>query len=185
MSMLNCSLFSLGCVAGFAPPAEHTSLTALRALKIAQRRLRPEVRAKLLSATSARSDNSLNPRAWRFFFADPGTSGRCRVVTVAAKNSSEHPDTVEAFASSRPEDASDAPAVPQNKLAVDSDCVAEKIRAASKLKGVRGAEFQLLQPKGKAEPCWLVKVYNEKDETVASFRIGAKTGALELVTGAA
>jgi len=121
MSMLNCSLFSLGCAAGFAPPAQHSTLTALRALKIAQRRLRPEVRAKLLAATSARCDGSLVPSAWRFFFADPATSGNCRVVTVAAKNSSEHPDTLEAFASSRTEDAAGSPVIAQNKLLVDSD----------------------------------------------------------------
>jgi hypothetical protein len=182
MSMLNCSLFSLGCAAGFAPPAQHSTLTALRALKIAQRRLRPEVRAKLLTVTSARSDASLVPRAWRFFFADPATSGNCRVVTVAAKNSSEHPDTVEAFAASRTEDAPGAPVIPQNKLLVDSDKVAEKIQAASKLKGLRAAEFQLHQPKGKSEPFWIVKVYGERDETLVSFRVGAKSGALEQVS---
>jgi hypothetical protein len=179
MSMLNCSLFSLGCAVGFAPPAQHSSLTAFRALKIAQRRLRPEVRAKLLAATSARSDASLVPRAWRFFFADPATSGNCRVVTVAAKNSSEHPDTVEAFAATRMENAPGSPVIPQQKLLVDSDKVAEKIHAASKLKGAREAEFQLLQPKGKSEPFWIVKIYGDREEALASFRVGAKDGALE------
>jgi hypothetical protein len=182
MSMINCSLFSLGCAAGFAPPAQHSSLTALRALKIAQRRLRPEVRAKLLAATSARSDASLFPRAWRFFFADPATSGNCRVVTVAAKNSSEHPDTVEAFASSRMETAPNSPVIPQNKLIVDSDKVAEKVHAASKLKGARAAEFQLLQPKGKSEPFWIVKIYGDREEPLVSFRVGAKGGTLEQST---
>jgi hypothetical protein len=179
MSMLNCSLFSLGCAAGFAPPAQHSTLTALRALKIAQRRLRPEVRAKLLGATSARSDSGLVPPAWRFFFADPATSGNCRVVTVAAKNSSEHPDTVEAFAGARQEDASGAPVIPQNKLLIDSDKVAEKIHASSKLKGARAAEFQLVQQKGRAEPYWIVRIYGERDETLVTFRVGAKNGALE------
>ena len=177
--MLNCSLFSLGCAAGFAPPAHHSTLTALRALKIAQRRLRPEVRAKLLTATSARSDSGLLPPAWRFFFVDPATSGNCRVVTVAAKNSSEHPDTVEAFASSRNGDTPGSTVIPQNKLLIDSDKVAEKIHAASKLKGARAAEFQLLQPKGKSEPCWIVRVYGEGDVVLVCFRVGAKSGALE------
>jgi hypothetical protein len=179
MSMLNCSLFSLGCAAGFSPPSQHSTLTALRALKIAQRRLRPEVRSRLLTASSARSDAGLVPFAWRFFFADAATSGNCRVVTVAAKNSSEHPDTVEAFAASRHEDASGLPVIPQNKILVDSDRVAEKIQASSKLKGARSAQFQLLQPKGKAEPCWIVRIYGEQDELLASFRLGAKNGALE------
>jgi hypothetical protein len=177
--MLNCSLFSLGCAVGFAPPAQHRTLTALRALKIAQRRLRPEVRAKLLAATSARSDNSLAPRAWRFFFADPATSENCRVVTVAAKNSSEHPDTVEAFASSRMENVPNSPVIAQNKLLFDSDKVAEKVHAASKLKGARAAEFQLLQPKGKSEPCWIVNIYGDREAVLASFRVGAKNGVLE------
>jgi hypothetical protein len=164
---------------GFAPPAQHSTLTALRALKIAQRRLRPEVRAKLLAATSARSDVSLVPGAWRFYFADPATSGNCRVVTVAAKNSSEHPDTVEAFASARTEEAAGSPVIAQNKLLVDSDKAAEKIQAASKLKGARGAEFHLLQPKGKSEPFWTVTIYGDNDTPLTSFRVGAKSCTLE------
>src|SRR5271170_5540714 len=101
MSMMHCSLLSLGCVFGFSTPAQQSSLTALRALKIAQRRLRPDVRVKLLSVTSARSGPSFTPAAWRFAFLDPGTTGKCRVVVVAAKTSSEHPDAVEAFSSVR------------------------------------------------------------------------------------
>jgi hypothetical protein len=180
--MLHRSLFSLGCAAGFAPPAQHSTLTALRALKIAQRRLRPEVRSRLLTAISARSNSGLIPPAWRFYFADAATSGHCRVVTVAAKNSSEHPDTVEAFALARQEDPSGAPVIAQNKLLVDSDEVADKIHASSKLKGAHTAEFQLLQPKGKVEPCWIVRIYGEHDETLVSFRAGAKNGALEQIS---
>ena len=101
MSIMHCSLLSLGCAFGFAPPANQGALTALRGLKIAQRRLRPEVRAKLLSVSSCRSDQTLAPGAWRFVFLDPVTNGNCRVVTVAAKTSSEHPDTVEALNSAK------------------------------------------------------------------------------------
>src|SRR5271170_3410291 len=104
MSMMQCSLLSLGCVFGCAPAQNQSSLTALKALKIAQRRLRPEVRSKLMSVASARSDASLSPHAWRFVFMDPATSGNCRIVTVAAKASSEHPDTVEAFSSIKEEE---------------------------------------------------------------------------------
>src|SRR5476651_1455769 len=101
MSTMHCALLSLGCAFGFAQANNQTSLTALRALKIAQRRLRPEVRAKLLSVTSARTSGNMVPEAWRFVFLDPATSGHSRIVTVAAKTSSEHPDTVEAFSSSK------------------------------------------------------------------------------------
>src|SRR5476651_871704 len=121
MSIMHCSLLSLGCVFGFSPDSEQSTLTAIRALKIAQRRLRPEVRAKLLSVSSARTDASLAPEAWRFVFLDPATSGNCRVVTVAAKTSSEHPDTVEAFSSAKTESASSMHAIAQNKWVVDSD----------------------------------------------------------------
>src|SRR5277367_3730341 len=99
MSTMHCSLLSLGCVFGFAPPSNQAVMTAFRAFKISQRRLRPEVRGKLLSISSARTDATLVPKAWRFVFHDPGTSGKCRIVTVATKASSEHPDTVEAFRS--------------------------------------------------------------------------------------
>src|SRR5476649_610236 len=152
MSTMHCSLLSLGCVFGFAAANEQTSLTALRALKIAQRRLRPEVRAKLLSVSSARTDGSLAPEAWRFVFLDPATSGHCRVVTVAAKTSSEHPDTVEAFSSSKIEDVATLHPIAQNKLLVDSDKVLEQARTVSKLKGVQSAEYRLVQPRSGSEP---------------------------------
>jgi hypothetical protein len=176
---MHCSLFSLGCAFGFAPPAHSTTLTALRALKIAQRRLRPEVRAKLLRVSSARTNPTFQPEAWRFVFFDPATSGNCRIVTVAAKTSSEHPDTVEAFSSSRQESASAAQVVPQAKLGVDSDGVLEKIRLSSKLKGVRAAEYRLLQQKGSPEPFWTVQFFSEEGDTVIKFRVGAKTGKVE------
>src|SRR5471030_3524308 len=118
MSTMHCSLLSLGCVFGFTPANNQNSLTALRALKIAQRRLRPEVRSKLLSVSSARTDGSLAPEAWRFVFLDPATSGNCRVVTVAAKTSSEHPDTVEAFSSAKTEDASSLHEIVQNQWVI-------------------------------------------------------------------
>src|SRR5271170_4044212 len=140
MSMMHCSLLSLGCVFGFSTPAQQATLTALRALKIAQRRLRPEVRAKLLSASSARTGASLAPEAWRFVFLDPGTSGNCRVVTVAAKTSSEHPDTVEAFSSAKTESIPASHAILQNKWVMDSDQVLALARGESKLKGISAAE---------------------------------------------
>jgi hypothetical protein len=180
MSMLHCSLLSLGCASGFAPPAQHSTLTALRALKIAQRRLRPEVRAKLLAVSSARSDQSLLPPAWRFVFSDPATSGQCRVVTVAAKASSEHPSTVDAFAgTARTEDAATTPVIPQAKLQVDSDKALEKIRASSKLKGAQAVEFSLIQPKRGQEPTWIVHIFGDKGTALARFRVGAKTGDVE------
>jgi hypothetical protein len=180
MSTMRCSLLLLGCAFGFAPPAHQTTLTALRALKIAQRRLRPEVRAKLLSISSARSDGNLVPPAWRFLFLDAATSGNCRVVTVAAKTSSEHPDTVEAFGPARSEDPTGVHVIPQGKLFVDSDKVVENIRGTMKLKGVRAAEFRLLQVKGQSEPLWTVKLYGDNGSTpLGQFRVGAKSGTVE------
>jgi hypothetical protein len=181
MSVMHCSLLSLGCVFGFAPATNHSSLTALRALKIAQRRLRPEVRSKLLSVSSAKAEGSLAPDAWRFVFYDAGTSGNCRIVTVAAKTSSEHPDTVEAFSSVKTEDATTTHAIAQNKWVVDSDSVLAQVRASAKLKGIRAAEFQLGQTRSSLEPLWTLSLYAEAPGSVARFQIGAKTGALKIL----
>jgi len=181
MSTMHCSLLSLGCVFGFTPPNHQTTLTGLRALKIAQRRLRPEVRAKLLSASSARTKGTLVPEAWRFVFQDLATSGHCRVVTVAAKTSSEHPDTVEAFSSSKVENVADLTAIPQNKLLVDSDQALEQARGAAKLKGLQAIEYRLVQPRSGREPLWQLHFYAETGDLVARFQVGTKTGAVEVV----
>jgi hypothetical protein len=181
MSTMNCSLLSFGCAFGFALPNNQTSLTALRALKIAQRRLRPEVRAKLLSVSSARTDGSLAPEAWRFVFLDPATSGNCRVVTVAAKTSSEHPDTVEAFSSAKKESAPATHAIAQGKLALDSDEALAQARGTSKLKGIHAAEYRLGQPRSGQEPFWTLYFYAEAGEPVARFQVGAKTGTVKIL----
>jgi hypothetical protein len=178
---MHCSLLSLGCVFGFAPATEKTTLTGLRALKIAQRRLRPEVRSKLLSVSSARTDGSLVPQAWRFVFLDQATSGNCRVVTVAAKASSEHPDTIEAFSSIKADAPNSHPAIVQNKLIVDSDKILELAREEVKLKGVLAAEYRLLQPRSGREPLWYLYFYGEGNLPIATFEGGAKTGFVELV----
>ena len=184
MSMINCSLLSLGCAFGFTPPGEQNTLTALRALKIAQRRLKPQVRSKLLSVASSRSDSTLHPEAWRFVFSDPGTSGNCRIVTVAAKTSSEHPDTVQAFNATKSESVSGAQVIPQNKLLIDSRKVLELVRTQSKLKGVKSAEYRLTQAKNKPEPTWVVQFFGEKSEPVVLFQISAKGGAVVCGNGA-
>jgi len=180
---MHCSLLSLGCVFGFAASNHQTSLTALRAFKIAQRRLRPEVRAKLLSVSSARTDGLLAPEAWRFVFLDPATSGNCRVVTVAAKTSSEHPDTVEAFSSARTESVPASHAISQSKWALDSDQVLALAREAAKLKGISAAEYRLGQPRSGQEPLWTLYFYAEATEPVARFQVGAKTGAVKILAG--
>jgi len=167
-------------VFGFAPPTDST-LTALRALKIAQRRLRPEVRSKLLSVSSARTDATLIPEAWRFVFLDQATSGHCRVVTVAAKASSEHPDTIEAFSSIKSESVASLHPIPQNKLLFDSNQVLEQARGTSKIKGSLSAEYRLLQPKSGREPVWHLSFFGEAPEPIANFQVGAKTGASQTV----
>ncbi len=181
MSAAHHSLFSFGCVFGFAPPHNQTTLTALRALKIAQRRLRPEVRSKLLGVSSARTDGSLKPEAWRFVFMDPETVGNCRVVTVAAKTSSEHPDTVEAFNSFKPKNSASSPVISQNKLLIDSDHALEKARTFSKLKDISSVEYQLTQGGDGQEPVWNVAFFTGTEESVALVRVGAKTGTAELM----
>jgi hypothetical protein len=181
MSTMHCSLLSLGCIFGFAPASNQTSLTGLRALKIAQRRLRPEVRAKLLSVSSARTGISLAPEAWRFVFFDPATSGNCRIVTVAAKASSEHPDTVEAFSSAKLENVASSHAISQNKCMVDSDQALVLLRGISKLKGITAAEYRLTQSRSGQEPLWVVSFYAEQAEPVARFQVGAKTGEFKIL----
>jgi hypothetical protein len=181
MSTMQCSLLSLGCVFGFAPSTERVGLTALHALKIAQRRLRPEVRSKLLSVSSARAEGALEPDAWRYVFFDAGTSGNCRVVTVAAKASSEHPDTVEAFSSIKTENGTTAHVIAQNKLTLDSEQALAQVRANSKLKGVRSAEYKLTQPKGSPEAQWSLLFFAEGPEPVARFQVGAKSGTVKIL----
>jgi len=181
MSIMHCSLLSLGCVFGFAPPNNHNSLTALRALKIAQRRLRPEVRAKLLSVSSARTDASLAPQAWRFVFLDPATSGNSRVVTVAAKTSSEHPDTVEAFSSLTTNGEASHHAIAQNKLLLDSDQILVQARGTAKLKGIAAAEYRLGQQRNDKEPQWILSFFADANEPIARFQIGAKAGSVKIL----
>jgi hypothetical protein len=181
MSTMHCSLLSLGCIFGFTPANHQNSLTALRALKIAQRRLRPEVRSKLLSVSSAKADGSLAPDAWRFVFFDAATSGNCRIVTVAAKTSSEHPDTVEAFSSIKTENATTTHAIAQNKWTVDSDSVLAQVRSSTKLKGIRAAEFKLGQTRTSQEPLWTLSFYAEAPDPVARFQIGARSGSLKIL----
>jgi hypothetical protein len=179
---MQCSLLSLGCVFGCAPAQNQASLTALKALKIAQRRLRPEVRSKLMSVASARSNASLAPTAWRFTFMDPATSGNCRVVTVAAKASSEHPDTIEAFSNIKEEGAQAAHAIAQGKLLVDSDKALTEAKSAAKLKGISGAEYRLSQPRSTQEPMWTLFLYAEdSDVPVVRIQVGAKTGSVRII----
>jgi len=179
--MLQCSLLTLGCAFGFSPPQDTKSLTALRALKIAQRRLRPDVRSKLLSVSSPKTDTSLAPEAWRFVFFDPGTSGKSRAVTVAAHTSSEHPDTVEAFSGVKNETAAGLHVIAQNKWIVDSDIALEKVREESKCKGVRSAQYRLERAKAGKEAFWVIELFNERDEALARFRIDARSGEVSRV----
>ncbi|MEJ0001225.1 MAG: hypothetical protein WDO13_19955 [Verrucomicrobiota bacterium] len=138
-----------------------------------------------LSITSARSDGTLAPEAWRFVFSDPGTSGNSRVVTVAAKTSSEHPDTVEAFSGARAEGTPSVHPIAQNKLVIDSDTALIQARGAAKLRGIISAEYHLSQVRSGQEPVWTLSLYAEETEPVARFQIGAKTGSVKILAGAA
>ena len=177
---MHCSLLSLGCAFGFSTAEESHLLTALRALKIAQRRLRPEVRTKLLSAISARTDQTMVPEAWRFVFLDPATSGNCRIVTVASKTSSEHPDTVDAFTPTKPEEViTTSSSIPQKKLVIDSDKALDLVRVSTKRKRIRAAEYHLSPQKGSQEPLWTILFYSDSSDPAAIFRVGAKNGTVE------
>jgi len=176
---MHCSLFSLGCVFGFTP-SQNSSLTALRALRVAKLRLRPEIGSKLLSISSSRTDATFVPEAWRFIFSDHATTNHCRVVTVASKVSSEHPDTLNAFSLTRSESLASvsSQSIPQRKLLVDSNQVLERVRECSKLKGSLSAEYRLLYlPTGQA-PVWNLVFYAEGAEPLASFSMDARTGEI-------
>ena len=122
------------------------------------------------------------PDAWRFVFFDPGTSGNCRVVTVAAKTSSEHLDTVEAFSAARNENGATSHVIAQNKLGVDSDHAPSCVRTSSKLKGVRAAEYKLSQvPKGSPEALWNLTFFADGPQPVARFQVGAKSGTVKIL----
>jgi len=177
---MQCSLLSLGCVFGCAPAQNQSALSALKALKIAQRRLRPEVRSKLMSVASSRSDASLAPEAWRFVFMDPATSGNCRVVTVAAKASSEHPGTVEAFSHIKDESPQATNAIAQGRLMVDSDTALSLARDAAKLKGIAAAQYRLAQPRSTQEAVWTLSLYGQGGESVVRIQVGARTGNVRM-----
>ena len=176
--MMLCSLLSLGCAFGFAPPQENAALTARRALRIAQRRLRPEVRTKLLSVSSPKTTSSLEPDAWRFTFFDPGTSGKSRSVTVAAKTSSEHPDTVQAFSGLKGETVTGLHVVSQAKWLVDSDAALQRVRGEFKCKHVVAAQYRLQRAHAGKDAFWLIEFFGDKDEVLVRFRIDAKSGDL-------
>ena len=177
MSTMHCSLLSMGCACGFALPA-NSNLTGLRALKIAQRRLRPEVRSQLLGISSARTDATFVPSMWRFVFLDQSTRDHGRIVTVAKEASSEHSDTVEAFRSVEPENALTLLVIPQDKLLIDSDAVLKQIRLTCKLKGITSAEYQMRQTRADQSPTWHLLLYATAPEPIVSFRVDAATGAI-------
>jgi len=176
--MMLCSLLSLGCAFGFSPPEEAAEFSALRALRIAQRRLRPDVRSKLLSVSSPRTGPSLVPDAWRFVFHDAGTSGKSRAVTVAAHTSSEHPDTVEAFSGLKPDISSGLQVISQSKWTIDSDAALEKVRDEFKMKHVLSAQYRLTRGSGR-DAFWTIEFFGEKDEMLVRFQIDARTGELK------
>ena len=125
------------------------------------------------------------PDAWRFVFFDPGTSGKCRAVTVAARTSSEHPDTVEAFNAVKGETAVGLQVIAQNKWTMDSDAVLEKVREQTKLRGVHSAQYRLERSRTAAEAGWLLEFFGESDNLLASFRIDARSGEISRLQVAA
>ena len=127
-----------------------------KALRIAQRRLKPEVRDRLLGVVSSRIVSGQLPTAWRFVFFDAGTSGSQRVVTVAANGSSEQPETQELFNQRR---------LPLIFEIIDLKRVrlegtdAVKLAATMVQVKARELELSLFQQAGNPEPRWLVRFY--------------------------
>lgn len=175
------SLFALGCAFGCTPTITKVTLSAYRALKIAQRRLRPEVRAKLMGVISARTDSTLTPRAWRFLFHDATTNDQCRIVTVAAQASSEHPDTVGAFSGTQMDPHKFSHPVTQNKLIIDTEEILAKARAAATLDEIQAAEYSLAQGKTQVEPLWELRFFTNLEEPVATVLVKAKSGEVTAV----
>jgi hypothetical protein len=64
---------------------------------------------------------------------------------------------------------------------MDSDQVLAQAHGASKLKGIRAAEYHLSQPHSGPEPFWILYFFAEAAEPVARFQIGAKTGAVKIL----
>jgi hypothetical protein len=149
-------LFAHGCVVGFVPSEAKGHLPLWKALKIAQRRLKPEVRDRLLGVVSSRILAGQYPTAWRFVFFDAGTSGSQRVVTVAANGSSEQPETQELFNQRR---------LPLLFEIIDLKRVrlegTDAMKLASTMVQVKARELELslFQPQGNPEPRWLVRFY--------------------------
>jgi hypothetical protein len=134
-----------------------------------------------MGVASARSDASLAPEAWRFTFLDAGTSGHCRVVTVAAKASSEHPDTVEAFSNIKDEGPSAPHPIAQAKLEIDSDHALIQAKDAAKLKGITAAQYRLGQGRSTQEPVWTLALYAEEEAPIVRIQVGARTGSVRIL----
>jgi len=109
---------------------------------------------------------------------DPITNGKNRVVTVAAKTSSEHPDTVESFKAENP---TYSQIIPQNDLLIDSNKALEKIRGFVKMRGISSVEYRLIQYRRGEEPAWVIHFFAEAEELEAVVRVGAKTGGVEVM----
>jgi hypothetical protein len=162
---MNVSLFALGCVVGLLPDESRANLSALRALRIAQRRLRPEVRNALLVARSLRTERDRLPSAWRFVFHDPLTTDNYRIVTVPTNEThksydfSEEPEDVESLRKLLP--------VVQEKVVLDSDDI---LRCAAELKKAswKSWELNLHQCPDIHEPLWMLTFFEDDAGKVAS-----------------
>jgi hypothetical protein len=177
MNWPHLSLLSLGCAFGVTSPSP-AALTALRALKIARRRLRPEVRDKLVSICSAPTDSTFEPDAWRFVFSDDATRRHYRSVIVAAKASSESRGVLEAFKTSKTGSATPLHPISINSVVLDSDGALAQVRSVSKLRGHFSAVYRLFISKKEQEPLWHLSFYTEALNPVISYRVRTKGGTI-------
>jgi hypothetical protein len=176
MTDMSLALGALGCAFGIASPAS-SQLTAFHALKIAKRRLRPEVRSRLIHIGSVLTDASFRPIAWRFAFQDRGTRGRLRSVIVAAHVSSEHPEIQEAFKTRNEEPMLPWKVIDLARILIDSEKALARVQSVSDLRPYRGVVYNLMTEKG-GEPVWHLSFYGKGEKPVVRFRLRARCGAL-------
>ncbi len=167
------SLLSLGCAFGL--PVSQPSSTALQALKIAQRRLPSQVRENLLTISSARTDASLRPVAWRFVFSDPRIRKHWRGVVVAAGASSEHPEVIKAFRFAQKINPTPVSMFPLGLIALDSDQALRKVQRVIHLRGFVSASYQLSAASREDTPVWQLAFYSSSSlHPSRSFQVPAQ-----------
>ncbi len=170
------SLFALGCVVGLLPKEDGSNLSALAALKIAQRRLKQQVRESLLIISSRRFMRDRTPSLWRFVFQDLSTTDTFRVVVVSNKTSGQS-ENLAGF--KKETDLCQLTTIDQNRSMIDSD---EALRRASEFptRQWSACEISLIQCPERRYSIWVVSYFEFENGTTAAkvVTLSASTGAI-------